>query len=402
MYYLCSMNTQKLKLFFEGRKGLLPRIEAACRGHEDIIWFHVNSYGEFEEARPVIEATRARFPARKILLTVFSPTIYVPMHDYKQVDWVFYLPYDTPWSVRRFLDAVRPAKAIFTITDYWPSLLNALRRRKIDTYIMSVRVEPDSHHLKWYDFNYRNLFRHCYKTVMVHNEESRELLEKLGSPDVRVMGDPRLDRVLGVADEVWSNPVVDAWTGGKKVFVAGSTLDAEDEMILNIANRHPEGRFLVIPHEIEPAKVDAFLAKARHGAVKYTDYAGQEAPDRRLREAQILVMDTVGMLSRLYRYGFAALVGGGFTDNAPHSVVEPASYGMPVVFGPIFSREPHGVQLVKTGGAFSVKDEAGLEAFYEKCVKDPAFLEESSRIARDYCRRSAGATQKIMDVIFGD
>lgn len=401
MYYLCSMNTEKLKLFFAGRRGLLPKIEAACRGEKDIIWFHVNSYGEFEEARPVIEATRRQFPERKILLTVFSPTIYVPMQHYNQVDWVFYLPYDTPWSVRRFLNAVRPSKAIFTITDYWPSLLNALRRRKVDTYIMSVRVEPDSHHLKWYDFNYRNLFRRCYKTVMVHNQESKELLEKLGSPDVRVMGDPRLDRVLGVSAEKWANPVVDAWTAGKKVFVAGSTLDAEDEMILNIANRHPEGRFLVIPHEIHPAKVDAFIAKARHGAVKYTDYQ-DAAPDDKLRNAQILVMDTVGMLSRLYRYGFAALVGGGFTDNAPHSVVEPASYGMPVVFGPIFKREPHGVQLVKLGGSFSVNNEEELEAFYLKCVSDKDFLKESSRIAREYCAASAGATRKIMQVIFGD
>ena len=394
------MNTQKLKLFLDGRKGLLPKIEAACRPYNNIIWFHVASYGEFEEARPVIEATRARFPERKILLTVFSPTVYEPMQRYAAVDWVFYLPYDTPWSVSRFLDAVRPAKAIFTITDYWPVLLNALRRRKIDTYIMSVRVEPDSHHLKWYDFNYRQLFRHCYKTVMVHNEESAGLLKKLGVPDVRVMGDPRLDRVLSVVNEKWSNPVVDDWTSGKKVFVAGSTLDAEDQMILQIANTHPDGRFLVIPHEIDAAKVDAFIAKAQHGAAKYTAYQGREA-DEALLNAQILVMDTVGMLSRLYRYGFAALVGGGFTDNAPHSVVEPASYGMPVVFGPIFDREPHGVQLVKLGGAFSVNNLDELTAFYEKCVSDQAFLERSSGIARSYCAASTGATAKIMDVIFG-
>ena len=393
------MNTQKLKLFLDGRKGLLPKIEAACRPFDNIIWFHVASYGEFEEARPVIEATRARFPERKILLTVFSPTVYEPMQHYQAVDWVFYLPYDTPWSVNRFLDAVRPAKAIFTITDYWPVLLNALRRRKIDTYIMSVRVEPDSHHLKWYDFNYRQLFRHCYTTVMVHNEESARLLKELGAPDVRVMGDPRLDRVLSVVHEQWHNPVVEAWSGGKKVFVAGSTLDAEDGMLANIAAAHP-GKILIIPHEIDSAKVDALLAKGRHGAVKYSDYLNKPVDDE-LLQAQILVMDTVGMLSRLYRYGFAALVGGGFTDNAPHSVVEPAAYGMPVVFGPIYDREPHGVELVKLGGAFSVNNEQELEAFYKKCVSDKDFLARSSQIARDYCARSTGATDKIMEVIFG-
>ena len=116
------MNKEKLKLFFEGRKGLLPKIAAACSKEKDIIWFHVASYGEFEEARPVIEATRARFPDRKILLTVFSPTVYIPMQNYEKVDWVFYLPLDTPWDVRRFLDAIQPSKAIFTLTDLWPVL----------------------------------------------------------------------------------------------------------------------------------------------------------------------------------------------------------------------------------------------------------------------------------------
>lgn len=394
------MNTKKIKLFFEGRKGLLPKIEAACGKHRDIIWFHVASYGEFEEARPVIEATRARFPERKILMTVFSPTVYLPMQHYPMVDWVFYLPYDTPWHVNRFLDAVRPSKAIFTITDYWPVLLNALRRRKVDSYIMSVRVEPQSHHLKWYDWNYRQIFRHCYKTVMVHNEESCRLLKRLGVPDVRVMGDPRLDRVISVATEEWSNPVVEKWAGGKKVFVAGSTLDAEDAMLMEISARHPEGKFLIIPHEIDPAKVEALLAKAAHGAVKYTDYLEKET-DERLEKAQILIMDTVGMLSRLYRYGYAALVGGGFTDNAPHSVVEPASYGMPVVFGPVYDREPHGVELVRLGGAFSVNSLKELEDFYLRCKRDKVFLEESSRIAKDYCARSTGATKNIMEVIFG-
>ena len=127
------MNTRKLKLFFQGRRGLLPKIQAACAGEQDIIWFHVASFGEFEEARPVIEATRARFPERKILLTVFSPSVYEPMKDYDQVDWVFYLPLDTPNNVRRFLNAVRPQKAIFNIGEHWPFLLNALRRRRIDT-----------------------------------------------------------------------------------------------------------------------------------------------------------------------------------------------------------------------------------------------------------------------------
>ena len=301
------MNTRKLKLFFQGRRGLLPKIESACRGERDIIWFHVASFGEFEEARPVIEATRARFPDRKILLTVFSPSVYEPMKDYDRVDWVFYLPLDTPRNARRFLDAVRPSKAIFNIGEHWPFLLNELRRRGIETYIMSVRMEPDSPYLKWYGRLQRQILRRCYKCVMVQNEESLRLLKGMGVPEVRVVGDARVDRVVAVCQQAWSDRIVDLWSDGIKVFVAGSTYAPEDRMWVEIANTHPETKMLIIPHELDAAEVDAILSQAKNGAVRYTDYVGKKADDA-LLGAQILVVDTVGMLSRLYRYGFAAAI----------------------------------------------------------------------------------------------
>lgn len=386
------MNTEKIKLFFQGRKGLLPRIEAACKGQRDIIWFHVASYGEFEEARPVIEATRERFPQRKILLTVFSPTVYIPMQHYPLVDWVFYLPLDTPWNVRRFLNAVRPVKAIFTITDFWPVLLHELRRRKIDTYIMSVHIEAGNHHLKWYDFLFRSIFRNCYTCVMVQDQESRQLLEGIGVPRIQVTGDPRMDRVMAVAEQKWNHPILDDWCGGEKVFVAGSTYPPENQMLLEIANAHPQGKFLVVPHEIAQGQVNALLEGARYGATRFTDYHPG---------AQILVVDTVGMLSRLYRYAYAAYVGGAFTEGAPHSVVEPASYGMPVSVGPQYKRDSHCRDLVALGAAFPVSHRQDLEDFYLKVTSDTAFREQSGRKAADYCRSHAGATEAIMKIIFG-
>ena len=169
--------------------------------------------------------------------------------------------------------------------------------------------------------------------------------------------------------------------------------------MLDIANAHPDGKIMIIPHEPDPKAVDAILSQARHGAVRYTDYEGKE-PDQKLLDAQILVVNTVGMLARLYRYGFAALIGGGFTDNMPHSVVEPAVFGMPITFGPVFGRESHCRNLHQLGGAFPVNDQQELEAFYEKCTSDPAFVEEAARITREYCQRSTGATNKIMHTIF--
>lgn len=395
------MNTDKLKRFIRGRVGLLPKIEAACRDAKDIIWFHVASYGEFEEARPVIEATRARFPKRKILLTVFSPSVYEPMKDYDKVDWVFYLPLDTPWNVRRFLDAVRPAKAIFNIGEHWPCLLHELRRRGVETYIMSVRMEPDSPYLKWYGRMQREILQTCYRCVMVQNEESLRLLKGMGVPEVKVVGDARVDRVVSVCRQKWSNPIVDLWCDGVKVFVAGSTYRVEDQLLVQVANSHPEGKMLIIPHELDRAEVDAILASAANGAVRYSDYVGQKADDA-LLGAQILVVDTVGMLSKLYRYGFAAYVGGGFSGPMPHSVIEPAAYGIPVAFGPRYDRELHCKDLAALEAGFPVSNLQELEFFYEKSLGDRRFLERTGRAAAEYCHRSAGATATIMEVIFGN
>lgn len=393
------MNTQKVKLFFQGRKGLLPKIEATLKGEKDIIWFHVPSFGEFEEARPVIEATRARFPEGKILLTFFSPTGFIPLQHYEKVDWVFYIPLDTPWGMKRFLDAVHPSKAIFTITDFWPVMMNMLRRRKIDTYIISVHVEPDSYHLSWWDFNYRQIMRNCYNCVMVRDRMSYDVLTKLGVPRVTITGDPRVDRVADILKEPWSDPVVEAWSAGKKVFIAGSTFPYEDKMMLEIANAHPEVKIMIVPHETDPKEADDIVAGAQHGAVKYMDYKG-EKPDQNLLDAQILVVNTVGILARLYRYGYACLIGGGFTDNMPHSVVEPAVFGMPISFGPVYGRESHCRALTQLGGAFPVNDQEELNAYFDKCVNDKEFVEKASQITRDYCQRSTGATQVIMDTIF--
>lgn len=392
------MNTEKIKRFFEGRKGLLPRIAAACSGEKDIIWFHVASYGEFCDARPVIEATRKRFPERKILLTVFSPAGYEPLKDYNQVDWVFYLPLDTPRNMQRLVDIVRPAKVIFNIGENWFFLLRELHRRKIDTYYFSVRIEPESSYLRWYGALHRWLFRHCYTSIMVQNKQSLEIFRQMGVTQVKLVGDARLEHVVELSREPWSDALVDAWCGGEKVFVAGNTYSIEHQMLVEVANAHPKGKFMIIPHANIAADVDEILALSQHGAVRYTDY--KEA-DESLRKAQILVVNTVGMLTRLYRYGYAAYVGGGTTGAMPHSVVEPACYRMPVGFGPRYRREPHCRDLAALRAGFPLDGTKELALFYEKASEDAAFRELTGGVAQNYCQASEGATQRIMETIFG-
>lgn len=347
------MKLDRLRLFIQGRIGLLSRIKAACGRENGIIWFHVSSLGEFEEVQPLIEATRARFPERRILLTILSPRVWPLAKAYSRVDWSFFLPSDTPLSVRRFVDAVRPEKAIFLSGAHRPLLLRELRRRRIETHILSEKQ----------------------------------------------VGDARVDRAVTVSAQPWSNRIVDIWRDGQKVFVAGSTYPVEDAMIVRIANTHPECKILLIPFEPDRAEVDAILTQAQNGAVRYSDYKKKKVDDA-LLGAQILVIDAVGLLSRLYRYGFAAFVGGGFTEAMPHSVVEPDSYGIPVAFGPRYDKEPHCRELAELEAGFPVTNLQELEFFYEKSVGDRRFLERTGRIAQEYCQKATGATAAIMGLLF--
>ena len=388
---------EKLRKFIKGRRGLLKEIREACAGAEGIIWFHAASYGEFEEARPLIEKTRERFPEGKILLTFFSPSGYEPLKDWPVVDWVFYLPLDTPRSARLFLDAVRPAKAIFTLGEYWEFLLRGLRRRHIDTYITSVRIRPDSPYLKWYGWRYRRIYRTTYKAVFTQNETAAALVRKIGAPVVINTGDARLDRVLSVAETPWEDSRVKRWAAGRQVFVAGSTLPGgDDALVTSLANAHPDGKFLIVPHDPDPAQIAAIQQMLQVPSIRYS-----EASEDGLEDVPVLIIDQVGNLARLYRYGFAAYVGAGFTTDCPHSVIEPAAYGIPVAVGPRYYQNPHFVELLEAGAGFSFSTPEQINAWYERLLDDPAWREQTGAIAKRLCEEGRGATDKILEKIFG-
>lgn len=388
----------KIRLFINGRKGLLARIEAACRGIDGIIWFHTASYGEFEEARPVIEATRNRFPDAKILLTFFSPSGYEHLKNWPVVDWVFYLPVDTPRNARRFLDAVRPVKAIFTLGEYWEFFLRGLRKRNIDTYIMSVRIRPDSPYLKWYGWRYRKIYRTTYKIVITQNETAAELAKKMGAPCVVNTGDARIDRVMSIAQEDWRDCIVDDWASSKKVFVAGSTCQGGDDMLItSLANANSGDKFMIIPHDPDLQQIQNIEKNLSGSHIRYSE---AEAHASSLKDAQVLIIDKVGMLARLYRYGFAAYVGAGFTTDCPHSVIEPAAYGLPVAVGPRFYQNPHFVELHRLGSGFSFEKKEDICTWYTRLKTDFPYLEQLQKISAGYCRRNIGATDMIVKMIF--
>ena len=389
--------SSKLYQFFKGRAGQFERIEAACKGVNNIIWVHAASYGEFEEARPVIEAIRKRESKYRFLVTFFSPSGYEHLKNDPVADFVFYLPLDTKRNARRFLDLVRPEKVIVSISDYWLNFLHELRDRNIPAYLISARFLPDMAYFKPIGKIYLDAFRTCFTKIIVNSESSLEVLKNAGLSNIALSGDPRLDRVNAIAAEPWSNDLVERWSGGRKVFVAGSTLpDEDDECIIAAANRNPGDKFLIIPHEQGQTQLNHLLSSIKGGAVLYTD------PGELPENAQALIVDTVGMLSRLYRYGFAAFVGSGFSGESPHSIIEPAAYGIPVSFGPLFgTQQTHCTNMIAAGAAVAVQDREDFCAWYSRLKAEPGYLASMGKAAAGYCSQGGGVADSIASMIIG-
>lgn len=389
----------KKKKFVEARRKLLPAIRKTIQGETGIIWFHAASLGEFEEARPVMEAIRSTYPEKKILLTFFSPSGYEIRKDWPVADWVFYLPMDTAYNAREFIRIVRPEKAVFTIGEHWFNYLKQLKKHKIDTYIISVRTVASSPYTKWYGCAFRRLLRTSYKAIMVKDDYTLKTLEDIGCTNVIKTGDSRFDRVMSIANSKWNNAIVEKWLSGKSAFIAGSTHKEENEMVVSLANSFPDVKIMVVPHEISEKQISGIIRSVTGDTVIYSGIDDPEADSERLSSAQVLIIDKIGMLGKLYRYGHAALIGGGFT-TLPHSTLEAAVYGMPVAMGPMYAKNMQFVELSNLGAATPVYHTEDLLSWYKDLYDNPAKLKKLSKIAHDYCTSKGGVTQKIMNIIF--
>ena len=375
----------KARLWSEGRRNIFERMEAAVRPSDRIVWVHAASLGEFEQARPIIERLRAEHPEYKILLTFFSPSGYEIRKNYQGVDYIFYLPIDTPRNARRFLDAAHPEIAVFVKYEFWLNLLYELRRRKVRTYIVSAIFRRNSIFFRPYGGMWRQALE-SFDVMFVQNEESKRLLAGLGFDNVIVAGDTRFDRVAEIAKAAKHIDVIERFKGGKRVFVAGSTWGPDEELLIRLINDNPDIKFIVAPHEMDESRMARLAAETKGGTLRYT----QCTPHTNYGPKQLLILDTVGILSSVYSYATWSYIGGGFGVGI-HNTLEAATFGLPVAFGP---------NLVTLGAARSINDYDELRAWFVPLRDNEEFLQKTSRIAKDYTTRHQGATGIIVRTIF--
>lgn len=365
-----------------------------------VFWIHAASLGEFEQGRPVIEAVREQFPDWRIVLTFFSPSGFEIRKNYPHADLVCYLPADTRRNAVDFLDIIRPDVAVFVKYEFWANYLFELKKRSVPVLLVSALFRPSQPFFQWYGAFWRKMLG-CFTHFFVQNETSARLLQTVGFENVSIAGDTRVDRVLSIAQQAPDNAVLDAFqkdtaTGETRaLLIAGSTWPA-DEAILTAVMRQPalSGlQWVFAPHDPSPAAVERLLAACPSensgDVLTYTQAnTADVGPDK------VLIINNVGLLNTLYRYGRIAYIGGGLGKGI-HNTLEPAAFGLPVIFGPKYERFEEARQFVARGGAFVVRNAEELSAVLLQ-LQDTNFYETASRAVRGYLEENRGATEQVV------
>ena len=411
----------KAALFSKGHSALIYKMKQQITHECPIVWFHCASLGEFEQGRPIMEGYRLAQPGHKIVVTFFSPSGYEVVKGNPVADWIYYLPLDTCRNVRRFLDTVQPVKAIFIKYEFWYNFLRALKKRGIPTYIVSAAFRPSQPFFRWYGAVFRRMLR-MFTWLFVQDGASESLLLQIGVSNVIVAGDTRFDRVWKQSHTPCSLPVVEAFCcevsgGAAWVCIAGSTWPRDEALLLHLLEAHRQVKLILVPHEVDEDHIESIMKLfAPFSPVRYSQLSGAKkvlhgaeiVPDgaeKVLKDAGwipsgvgVLVVDTIGLLSSLYRYGSMAYLGGGF-DHGIHNTLEAAVYGVPVIFGPKYERFNEAVDLVRLGGAYSIRSQQELLAQIGRWLSEPERRTEAGRVCAAYVARHGGATEQVLDAI---
>lgn len=399
MAHIASLFNEKASLFVKGRISIFDKLKESLSGERGVVWIHASSVGEFEQARPIIERIRGGSPNKKILLTFFSPSGYELRKNYQLVDWVFYLPFDFPKNSRRFIEIVNPSMAIFIKYDFWYYYLTALKRKNIPTYIVSAIFRKGQIFFKRCGAaSYRELLE-CFTTIFVQNEESKDLLSTIGINRVEVVGDTRFDRVYKVAQEAKDVPLVEEFLNGKRSIVAGSTW-REDELKLKSLLDGCDVSIVVAPHQVDQTRIkEVQTIFSDYAPVCYSKITAEGVRNGEYSASRVLIIDSLGILSSLYRYGDIAYIGGGFGAGI-HNTPEAAVYGKGTLFGPNYRKFQEAKELIEIGCASSYTESDELIELVKIWFDSPGALDSISKKSKNYIAQKVGATDKIYNSLF--
>ncbi len=399
---LVSPFHSKAKLWVKGRKGVFSKLEKALRHNESpVIWVHVSSLGEFEQGRSLIEKIKENYSDYKIVLSFFSPSGYEIRKDYDLADVVIYLPIDTAKNAKRFLNTVNPSKIFFVKYDFWYYYLHEAAKRKIPTYLIAALFRKEQLFFKPYGGFYRKIL-HFFTMIFVQNEESKILLESVNYKGAIVAGDTRVDRVATLAEQVKEIPHIVNFKGDKQLLVVGSSWQADEKIIVKFLKNIAKTplKVVVAPHEIHSSHIQQLQKMLTVEKITYQLYSKLEQK-KTAHNFDVLIVDSIGLLSSLYQYANVAYIGGGFGSGI-HNTLEPATFGIPIIFGKKYRNFSEAVALVEEGGAFSIQNYSECKNILSDLLQNENRRKEAGNICKTFINKQRGATENVISHCFSE
>jgi 3-deoxy-D-manno-octulosonic-acid transferase len=385
----------KAKQISTGRAQAFKYLKAKIKHDKPIVWLHCASLGEFEQGRPVIEAIRKEHSNCRILLTFFSPSGYEIRKNYDQADYICYLPADTPKNAKKLIDLVRPELVFFVKYEFWHHYINQLKKQNIPLFLISAIFRENQLFFKntWWAKWYRQML-FGFEHLFVQDNQSVELLARIGVSRVTRAGDTRFDRVAEIARNGKQIPLVERFKGNSQLVIAGSTWKPDEELLAQYIHSHPETKFIIAPHETKKVNIERLINLLKTPVVCYT-----EATENSVLNKQVLIIDTIGLLSSIYKYADLAYIGGGFGVGI-HNTLEAAIFGMPIVFGPNYLKFNEATSMVKLGVAFPATDYESLQSVLSPLLYDDQKRNTIAGECTQFTNQNLGATQIILDKVF--
>ena len=393
----------KIKLFIEGRKVVFPTLEQKIKVSDKTIWFHAASLGEYEQGLPVIEKIKEQFPLHKIVVTFFSPSGYEVRKNNTVADITVYLPLDTKKNAQEFIKLVHPDLVFFIKYEYWPNYLAELKKQKIKTYLISGILRKDQLFFKWYGGFYREALN-TFSYFFVQNDGSKKLLQQLGKNNVSVSGDTRFDRVVAILEKDNSLDFIEdflsvrAQSRKTTTIVIGSSWPKDENLLIDFINSSAlDIKFIIAPHNIKADQIQQLKDRIKKKTVLFTEMEGKN-----LADYDVFIIDTIGILTKIYSYADIAYVGGGFGNPGVHNILEPATFGVPIVIGPNYSHFAEATALVNMEGCDVVNNSEELKESFINLISNEDIRNEKGHICSTFVQMNKGATSIILKYILND
>lgn len=389
---ILALFSPKMKLFVNGRKIVFSTLQSKINASDKTIWFHAASLGEYEQGLPVIEKVKIKYPSHKIIITFFSPSGYEVRKNNTIADATVYLPLDTKSNAKRFIELAHPEMAFFIKYEFWPNYLNELKQQGIKTYLISGIFRENQMFFKWYGSFYRNALK-TFDYFFVQNEKSKKLIQSIGYTNVKISGDTRFDRVVAILERDNSLDFIEEFKDNKTTIVIGSSWPKDESLLIDYINNSSENvKFIIAPHNIPQSTIINLQSSIKKNTVLLSEKENQN-----LSEFNVFIIDTIGILTKIYSYADIAYVGGGFGNPGVHNILEPATFGLPIVIGPNYSHFAEATALVNLEGCISISNAIELKETFDLLLQNEDERIEKGHICSTFVQMNKGATDKIIN-----